>query len=264
MPVAAVMQIMAELPRAFGITHPVVAIDDLQMYKGLTLGDGPFDLYLELEPAGPDGRRRVNIRAAGDMKRLRYRASLRFGDALPEGGLVPPAIVPDAVWAGHDIGTVYRQWLSHGPRFQTLTRIVDLDPTHVISLATGTLPADFVPVDRNIRWNFDPGLIDGLLQTVWIWARAVQNASALPLSVQSVERFSGDPLQGPLIAETVLMSAPDNPECLTDLRVYDALGRLCYRLYAFKGQASPQLNRLGGGWQGGVRPSDGDMLEAAQ
>jgi acyl transferase domain-containing protein/NAD(P)-dependent dehydrogenase (short-subunit alcohol dehydrogenase family)/NAD(P)H-dependent flavin oxidoreductase YrpB (nitropropane dioxygenase family) len=264
MPVAAVMQIMAELPRAFGITHPVVAIDDLQMYKGLTLGDGPFDLYLELEPAGPDGRRRVNIRAAGDMKRLRYRASLRFGDALPEGGLVPPAIVPDAVWAGHDIGTVYRQWLSHGPRFQTLTRIVDLDPTHVISLATGTLPADFVPVDRKIRWNFDPGLIDGLLQTVWIWARAVQNASALPLSVQSVERFSGDPLQGPLIAETVLMSAPDNPECLTDLRVYDALGRLCYRLYAFKGQASPQLNRLGGGWQGGVRPSDGDMLEAAQ
>ena len=114
-----------------------------------------------------------------------------------------------------------------------------------------------------MRWDFDPGLIDGLLQTVWIWARAIQDSSALPLSVKSVERYGGDPLHGPLVAETIVLSDPDNPECLTDLRVFDASGRLCYRLNFFKGQASAQLNRLGGGWQGGVRPLS-TLLEAAQ
>ena len=267
MPVAAVMQAMAELPRAFGVSDTVVAIEDLQLYKGLTIGDAPIELHLELEPAAADGRRRVNIRAVDDMKRLRYRADLRFAPKVPDHSSDALVVVPptplDAVWQRHDIGTVYRQWLSHGPRFQTLTRIVELDRSHVVTLAKGTTPSEFVPVDPATLWDFDPGLIDGLLQTVWIWARAIQDSSALPLSVKSVERYGGDPLHGPLVAETIVLSDPDNPECLTDLRVFDAAGRLCYRLNFFKGQASAQLNRLGGGWQGGVRPLS-TLLEAAQ
>jgi NAD(P)-dependent dehydrogenase (short-subunit alcohol dehydrogenase family) len=264
MPIAAMMQMMAELPRAFGETRPVVGIEDLQLYKGLTLGDGPFDVILELEPAGPDGRRRVNVRAVHDQKRLRYRADLRLGEAR-DATLPAPVLVAGlpvaAVWdGGPGIGTIYRHWLSHGPRFQTLDRVIALDDRSVICAAHGTRPADFVPVPEDVRWDIDPGLVDGLLQSIWIWTRAVQGASALPAGVRAVHLGAGDPRMGPLTVETVMLSPPQDSACISDTRVFDAAGRLCYRLEQFLGQSSPQLNRLGGGWQGG---GDG-IMEAAQ
>jgi NAD(P)-dependent dehydrogenase (short-subunit alcohol dehydrogenase family) len=265
MPIAAMMQMMAELPRAFGETRAVVAIEDVQLYKGLTLGDGPFEVILELEPDGPDGRRRVNVRAADDHKRLRYRADLRFGAArdatLPAP--VPLAAGMAGVWdGGPGIATIYRRWLSHGPRFQTLDRVIALDEGGVICAGHGTLPSDFVPVPAETRWDLDPGLIDGLLQSIWIWTRAIQGAAALPAGVRAVHFGAGDPLMGPLTVQTLMLSPPQDSACISDTRVFDAAGRLCYRLEQFLGQSSPMLNRLGGGWQGGE--PDEDFMEAAQ
>ena len=263
LPVAAIMQMMAELPRAFGMNDTVVSLDDLQMFKGLTLGDGPLDLYLEMEAAAADGSRRVTIRTCAEMKRLRYRGTLRFGAALPVSPLRAMPVAEGDRWQGIDISAIYASWLSHGPRFQTVTRLDRLDAGGATYLAKGTLPSEFVPVAASARWVLDPGLIDGLLQSVWIWGRHIQHASALPLGVQSVKRFSGDPLNGPLVAETQLHSGPQDTESLTELRVYDASGALCYLLENFRGQSSPALNRLGGGWQGGVRLPIRN-LEAAQ
>ena len=91
MPMAAMMQMVSEVPRAFGIDKPVIALEGFQMLKGLTLEKGPFDVHIELEDEAPDGRRRVNIRAAQDMKRVWYRSDLRFGDVLPHSSARPPA-----------------------------------------------------------------------------------------------------------------------------------------------------------------------------
>lgn len=269
MPIAAVMQMMAELPRAFGETRPVAAIEGLQLYKGLTLGDGPFDVHLELEPAAADGRRRVNLRAADNMKRLRYCADLRFAAVLPAGDVPPTAMVADmpadAIWrGGPSLPMIYRRWLSHGPRFQTLDRLYTVTENHVFSAGHGTWPADFVAVPPETRWEMDPGLIDGLLQSIWIWTRAIQGAAALPVSVRAVRRFAGDPLKGPLTVDTHILTPPQETACISDVRVYDAAGRLCYRLEHFQGQSSQQLNRLGGGWQGGEPDDGGDVMEAAQ
>jgi hypothetical protein len=100
------------------------------------------------------------------------------------------------------------------------------------------------------------------LQSVWIWTRAIQGAAALPVSVRAVHRFAGDPLMGPLTVDSHILTPPQETACICDVRVYDAAGRLCYRLEHFQGQSSRQLNRLGGGWQGGEPESD--FMEAAQ
>jgi NAD(P)-dependent dehydrogenase (short-subunit alcohol dehydrogenase family) len=267
MPIAAMMQMMAELPRAFGESRPVVAIEDMKLYKGLTLGEGPFDVLFELEPATEDGLRRVNVRAVHDLARLRYRADLRLGEvrsaALPAPVPLVAKMPEEAAWrGGPGIRTIYRRWLSHGPRFQTLDRIFTLDEDRVICAGHGTRPCDFVPVPADTRWDLDPGLVDGLLQSIWIWTRAVQGAAALPAGVHSIHFGAGDPLMGPLTVETLILSPPQDSACISDTRVFDAAGRLCYRLERFFGQSSPQLNRLGGGWQGG-EPED-DIMEAAQ
>ncbi|MHC0053389.1 SDR family NAD(P)-dependent oxidoreductase [Actibacterium sp. D379-3] len=259
MPVAAVMQMMSEVPAAFGIDRPVVAVEDLRLFKGLTLADGPTEIRLQLEDEAPDGRLRVNIRSSADPKRVNYRGDVRLGDTLPQLMLDPAERPATPSWTGPDIGMMYRRWLSHGPRFQTLTGIRAIDAAGVWSDAHCTRPSDFVPVGPDLDWSFDPGLIDGLLQTVWIWSKAMQGASTLPLSVKAVRRFSGNPQNGPLIADTRILSAPEDTDVLTRLRVYDAQGLLCFELDSFKGQSSQHLNRLAGGWQGGERDY-GDVM----
>ena len=263
MPIAGVMQILSEVPRAFGIDQPVIALEDLQMFKGLTLDAGPMDLHLELEPDAEPLCHRVSLRLASDMKRLRYRARLRLGDRLPQGTRPAPPVDRAARWPGLSIEGAYRQWLSHGPRFQTLEAIHAITPEGIWTSAHATAPADFVPNGAGHAWTFDPGLIDGMLQSVWIWSRAIQDASTLPLGVKAVRRFDGDPALGPLLAQTSVLSAPQDPEIVTELSVFDAAGRLIYLLEDFRGQSSSALNRLGGGWQGGDGPRH-DMLEAAQ
>jgi hypothetical protein len=261
MPVAAVMQALAEAPAALGDARPVQAIEDLQMFKGLTLGQGPLACLIDLDPPAEDGRRRVALRLAGEP-RPRYCADLRFG--APAAGTLAPAAPSGPAWRGPTAREAYRRWLSHGPRFQTVDRLLELDVRGVLALGHGTRPSGFVPVDPEARWAFDPGLIDGMLQTVWIWSRAIQGASTLPIAVKAVRRFDGDPLLGPLTLRTDVLSEPQDPAIVTTLRAWDRAGRLCYELEAFRGQSSRALNRLGGGWAGGERDAGEDMMEAAQ
>jgi acyl transferase domain-containing protein/NADP-dependent 3-hydroxy acid dehydrogenase YdfG len=265
MPFAAMLQMMTELPRAFGETRAVAAVEDVQLYTGLTLAKGPFDVHFELEPPAADGRRRVNVRAEGDMRRLRYRADLRFaaGSDLPAGTIPSPLLAADlpgdAVWqGGPGIAAIYRGWLSHGPLFQTIDRMVDVAGDHVLCLGHATPPGRFLPVPAGLRWDVDPGVFDAVLQTIWIWTRSMQGAPSLPMGMGSLQRFAGDIAAGPLTIRMQLRTPPDDPFTISDITVHDAAGRLCYLVEAMKGQASRQLNRLAGGWQGG------HVMEAAQ
>ena len=263
MPIAGVMQILSEVPAAFGIAQPVIALEEVQMFKGLTLDAGPLDLHLELESESEPGTFRVALRLASDMKRLRYRARLRLGDSLPHGTTPAPALDAAQRWPGLPVDSVYQQWLSHGPRFQTLDAILAITQEGIWASAHATKPADFVPNGAHHTWTFDPGLIDGMLQSVWVWSRAIQGATTLPLGVKAARRFDGDLTYGPLLVQTRVMSAPQDSEILSEHTVFDAAGRLCYLLEQFRSQSSPTLNRLGGGWQGGER-SQSELLEAAQ
>lgn len=252
MPATAVMQMMSELPRAFGIDTPVAELRDFHIFKGLTLDGGPFDVALELEER-EEGLFRVNLRAADDPARLRFRGDLVLGESLPEGPERCPEDLARTTWTGLDMGGIYRRWLSHGPRFQTLTEIRGIEPSRIWAGLAPSRPQDFVPVENDARWTFDPGMLDGVLQTVWVWSRVIQGGSALPLRVANVRRFAGDTCDGPLTAVIDVLSSPEEATIETTSRVYNASGKACYALERFAGQSSPRLNRLGGGWQGGAR-----------
>jgi hypothetical protein len=89
-----------------------------------------------------------------------------------------------------------------------------------------------------------------------VWTRAIQQTTTLPLRVAAVRRFAGDTSNGSfLIDSQILTPAEDhNPEVI--IRIFDASGALCVELDHFSSQASAELNRLGGGWQGGERTVD--------
>lgn len=269
LPITGIMQMMAELPRAFGDRRPVVAIENLRLLKGFTLADGPIDLRFELDaPEGAEGRRRVRLFAEGD-RRLHYSAELLQADRIPQGPFVLDDslrnIAPDRAWTGGpDLAGIYAEWLSHGPCFQTLTRIINLDQKGVLAQARSIRPADFLSAEPDASFEFDPAMIDGALQSAAIWSRSIQDASSLPAAAKAIRRYDGDPFDGPLTVVTRRLSAVDDLWANSDIRIFDAKGRLCFWLDEFQGQASPMLNRLGGGWQGGIRRPAATRTEAAQ
>lgn len=255
MPIAGMIQMISEVPRAFGIVEPVVAVENVQLFRGMMLDPDPFDIHFELEAPAADGRMRVIVRSASDLSRTRYSANLRFGDALPSQARPMPEGLDTVRWTGMDVAEMYRRWLSHGPRFQTLTDIRGIEGGQnggrVWAGMMATRPEDFVPVPPGTRWNFDPGLIDGTLQMVWIWARAIHGSSALPLGVNGITRHAGDPSLGPLTVDLVVHNALGDSQIVSSSWVYNAEGALCYEVDHFQGMHSTRLNRLGGGWQGG-------------
>ena len=44
MPFAAILQMMSEVPAAFGFEKPVISLEDVRLFRGLTLRDGPTDI----------------------------------------------------------------------------------------------------------------------------------------------------------------------------------------------------------------------------
>lgn len=257
MPIAVMMQMLMELPRAFGETRIVTGLRHVQLFQGLTLAKGPMELDFVLEEERPGGLRRASVFSRDAPLRPHYRADLILDDRLPPGTEVMPRIDPGLVWNGPDIATVYRRWLSHGPVFQTLDRLAVLTDRLVLAQAHASRPTDFLDLPEGVDWDVDPAVADGLLQAIWTWARVKQGASALPLGVKGVRRFDGDTREGPLTAECRILSRVEDSHCVADLLVFDARGRLCFLVDHFIGQSTTRLNRLGGGWQGGERETAG-------
>src|SRR5690606_25115883 len=175
MPFACVLQMLSEAPAAFGIDRPVVALEDVRMFSGLTLRNGARDVRFVIEETVGDDTLRIGVFSDESAERPHYRGRVRLGSGFEPA----PRRAPDATarrpWTGQDIGWIYRRWLSHGPRFQTLSGIAALDGTGIRAHAAASRPAAFLSAAAGRSWTFDPALIDGALQTLWIWTRAAQN-----------------------------------------------------------------------------------------
>jgi len=256
MPIAGMMQLFSEIPAAFGIDRPVVELRNLRMLQGLTMRGGPMETRIELDAPVGEGTAQVlpaRFVSLGPRPRTLYDARLVLGDALPASDAAAAGVGDVDPWRGPDLATVCRRWLMHGPRFHTIAGIVATDASRIRARILGTDPAGFVAHGAGRSWNFDPGLIDGLLQIMWVWTRHSHDISGLPLGAASVRRYAGDPLAGPLCLEVDDIRLSDTGELTADARIFDARGRLCYALDGIRIQCTHALNRLGGGWPGGER-----------
>lgn len=261
MPMAGMMQLFSELPAGFGIDRPVVALQNLRMLQGLTLRDGPLTVRAEMHQGATPDVMQARVMSIGDKPRVLYQADLVLADAVPQSSLAPGGAQGIAPWSGPGLDHIYRRWLSHGPRFHVLSDMVALDTTHIRARARATAPLDFVPQGGGREWSFDPGLIDGMLQLLWIWTRSVHDISGLPLGAASVKRFAPAVEAMWLEMDDLLLS--DTNELTANARAFDAEGRLCYEVQGFRVQCARALNRLGGGWPGGSR-SGIDMRKVAE
>lgn len=253
MPFACALETMAEAAEAL-IGGTVGEMRDVRRFVGVTLDRGRQPIDITVHPTAAEGEYLVELRSvAGETRRLAYSAICVVGSGLAESP--PSADRGDPNAGAIDIGRAYNEWLFHGPVLQTITGVSSLDERRLAAGLRPTRPRDFYPPAVDAAWCFDPGVIDAALQLILVWSRAVRNTTPLPARIGRLRRFGSAPLD-PCLSLVMDFATPvAEPVTLCRFAVVDASGRLRYQADDCETVASPELNRLGGGWARG-RPRE--------
>lgn len=255
MPFAVAAEHMAEAASLFDPHLVVGELRDVRMLTGITLNHGSLDLEIRARRNGDEVA--VECWLPGDKPRAAYRATAVLAARLPEGEPAtrmarngPPPV---------EMRQAYDDWLFHGPLFQTLTGIELLNESHLVLSAQPSLPRAFYPPADTAQWLFDPGVVDGALQALLVWARAMRDETPLPHGIGRLMRFGTAPLSGPLRILVRFETPPHESHTQCSIEISDDSGTVRIRMLDVSVSSAARLNRIGGGWTG--RRSVGGIYE---
>ena len=250
MPFVGALELMAETVKALRFPGEIVAMRDIRMLQGMVLTNGA--LPIEVQAKAIVGSSEVEVQVGlVDSKRPRsYRGIVEHGSALKASPRAAARRLASP--APMSVGAIYNRWLFHGPVFQTITKILGLDHSGLVARIHSTAPRAFYPPAGAAPWIFDIGLMDAALQLVSIWSRAVRNTTALPGSLRRIERFGDKPMPDELIVDIEILSSVDDPSIRCRFAIMSEPGDIRILVEDLEGGTSRELNRLGGGWAGGI------------
>jgi acyl transferase domain-containing protein/NAD(P)H-dependent flavin oxidoreductase YrpB (nitropropane dioxygenase family)/NADP-dependent 3-hydroxy acid dehydrogenase YdfG len=250
LPFAGAAEYMAEAAALLSGGKPVRALTGMRMLNGFVMREAAVETELLMEPGADGGSALMTLGAATGNRRPYYRATAEFGPAAPPrpSRLFDPARAP----APLDIGDVYRRWLFHGPLFQTVREISVMSREWVVAKAVATDPLAFYPPAEGLPWMFDPGLVDGALQLVFVWARWYREFACLPAAVGRLERYGDEPLIGEFTIAMEMLAGWTDSYIRARFEIIDAEGRVRISVDDLDGYMTPDLVRVGGGWAGGI------------
>ena len=249
MPFVGALEYLAESVKALQFPGEVVAMRDIKRLHGMTLTN--CLLPVEVRAKGVPNSNDVEVQIAHlDAKWPHtYRGIAELG-ALA----APPRMEPRrlAGKAPMSVGAMYNRWLFHGPVFQNISQIIGLDDSGLVARIRSSRPGDFYPPAREASWVFDIGLMDAALQLVSIWSRAIRNTTAIPERMRRIERYGSAPMPEELIVDIQILSGVRDPLINCRFTILDSTGEVRIVVEDLEGTSSRELNRLGGGWAGGV------------
>jgi hypothetical protein len=257
-PAAVALELMAEAAAIFWPRWQVNSVSDFRMLKGMSLGDNGSFPVLVSGMASSNGDATgldvaMEIRSAGDKPLRHYRAVVHLGDVPLESTPFEWTLMPArSPVTSHQ---AYSEYLFHGPRFQTITEVIDLDESGAVAKVDATTPVDWVAgVHNAVPWLFDPGVIDSGPQMNAVWSCLVNNEFSLPSRIGRVRRFRRPPAARYTMHYFV---QPDSTEHRTtvDVAFVDPDGYLVMMMEALEASSSEALNRLRGQRLGAASPA---------
>lgn len=255
-PFAMALEYMAEAVAALTPDADVLELEDVRLLRGLRLleDDLPLQLNLKADAAAAGPRRfDVTLGAVDASGKPSYRATVKAGRVFSEKPPPPLALNPSSTLV--TAADAYRRWLFHGPLLQSISAIEALDPRGFDLLLTPSRVERFCPFVARGQWLIDPAIIDALFQGVLVWSRQWRDSATLPTRIGLLQRFSREPLPDQLTAYVRIHSELSNPVTLGDAVIVDLQKVPRLAIWQFECTASPALNRLGGGWAGGIPSS---------
>ena len=247
LPMALVLEWLAEgaVQRHPGLT--LVGLDDLRLYKGVVLNNAQtVSLETRLAPAERQGGRLivpVELRGLTTKGReyVHARARVALGDGLkPE----PAKLAWDrSADAPLDPDDVYRDLLFHGPEMRGLERIEALGAGGVMGFAA-IAPAPSRWLKRPLRsgWLTDPLAIDCAFQLMTIWCRERLGNNSLPTAIGAYRQFRPRfPAEG--VRVTALVTRSSDSRAVADIEFTTASGELVARIDSYECVVDASLRR---------------------
>ncbi len=258
LPFAMALEYMAQVAAQLATPGAVLELEEVSLLQGLRLLSEELPLRIDMKAADVEASERrqfeVTLGRADGPAKPSYRATALVSQGF---SAVPPApLALNVATTTIDIKDAYRRWLFHGPVWQTITRMAGVGPRGFDLELTPSQPHDFCPFAEQGEWLFDPAIIDALFQGMLLWSRALRQSATLPNRIGLIQRFSCGPLPLTLRAQVRIHSDLDNLVTTGDAMIMDAENTVHLALWQFECTASAALNRLGGGWAGGVLDSD--------
>jgi NAD(P)-dependent dehydrogenase (short-subunit alcohol dehydrogenase family) len=249
LPMAAALEMMAELAAQAWPELEVVSVRDLRLLQGVVLEGASRSIRLSARPQrSPEGElstATVEISDAASPARLHYRATVEMAPRLPEPPALslPPMNEPRAFRL--PIAEAYREWLFHGPRFQGIRRIERTAADGIEAVLSSSSPAQLLARDPGGRFWIDPVLVDCGLQLLVLWVREQWDMTSLPSRFLAYRRFGTAPA-GEVRCQIRIRPDRNSQIVRADLFFFGADGRLFGILEDMEGACSRKLNRVVG------------------
>jgi acyl transferase domain-containing protein/NAD(P)-dependent dehydrogenase (short-subunit alcohol dehydrogenase family) len=247
LPLALIMEWLAEgaVHRNPGLT--VCGIDDVHLYKGVILGEGheatveirlgkaarsgnQFLVPAELRGTLASGREVAHARATV-MLADRYEPSAR---QLAEPPLGPYPRSPEEI---------YRTVLFHGPALQGIERVDGLGENAVAGwVATALEPSEWLDQPNRSNWLTDPLAIDCAFQLVVLWCREHLGSNSLPTAVGRYRQFARAlPPEGVRVVAEIREA--NHARVMADIELSDTEGNVVARLGSYECVVDASLNQ---------------------
>jgi acyl transferase domain-containing protein/NADP-dependent 3-hydroxy acid dehydrogenase YdfG len=247
LPLALIMEWLAEgaIQRNPGLVAR--GIDDLRLYKGVILGEGrEATLEVRVGKAVRDGDHfmvpadlRGTLASGREVAHACAEIVLadRYGPGARE--LAEPALSPYR----RSLEEIYRTVLFHGPALQGIERVDGLGEWAVAGwVATAPEPSDWLDQPNRAAWLTDPLAIDCAFQLAVLWCRDRLGANSLPTAVGSYRQFRRSfPAEGVRVVAEIRQSS--EARAIADIELSDAEGHLIARLGSYECVVDPSLNQ---------------------
>jgi len=234
--------------------RPLVSIDDVRVFRGVTIGTEPHDVSVWVSAReGDQGAFHTELRTGLDQ--VHVRAVVRVG-ARPE--TPPPLAAPDALRPFRGaMDRLYAEQLFHGPALEAIAAIHGLSNDGMtLDLYSHATSERLVPGPA-FAWTLDPLVIDGVFQALIVWCRAHLGAPSLPSRVASVRIFRSL-ANVARVRAVVRIHAVEGMVVSSHVDLSDLEGTLLVRLEGVLCTASASLHRAFA-----VEPAAGSTLPVA-
>jgi len=258
LPMAMVMELMAEGALAGSQDLQVASIRDLRLLKGVVLQDGPGHLRVVIRDQATcsEEERTVEVTVEGSQepRRVHYQATVD----LRRHPAPSPSVEPEGLEAAKpfpvSVEQAYRDLLFHGPLLQGIKHIEAISPGGLTAILMPSLPQRCLAGASADRWVVDPVVIDSALQLLLLWGRIHWDITSLPSHVEAYRQFA--PMAGSQIrCEMRVQPGTEVPIIRADHYFFAADGQLLGVLEGVVVVGSKALNRIagshvrgGGGW----------------
>ena len=251
LPFAVAMELMAEVVQDTWSSQQVIALHDMQIFKGIVLEQGPKRIRIVARlqpPANGDAVGTlvdVEITDVDSPNRPHYRAVLELGSGLPDAMSYRVPAVHELQPFGLSIAEAYGRWLFHGPMFEGIASIAGIAEDGIVATLRPSSPRELLADAPRSRWLIDPVVFDSGLQMIILWTRTFLDMTPLPARFRSYRRY-GPVTSGPITCHVEILRQPGAHIFIANVAFVDASGRLVGMLEGMECPSSKALNRLAG------------------